>query len=85
MLKMLIFYEKMKKYVIMYAKAMSSASAGRDKPSACRRFVCGWRHRAKPANEGANGSRVCTADLDTMLMNIENRNKGESLWNPLIF
>jgi len=55
MLKMLIFYEKMKKYVIMYA------------------------------NEGANGSRVCTADLDTMLMNIENRNKGEALWNPLIF
>ena len=22
---------------------------------------------------------------DTMLMNIENRNKGEALWNPLIF
>ena len=36
MLKMLIFYEKMKKY-------------------------------------------------DIMLMNIENRNKGEALWNPLIF
>ena len=41
MLKMLIFYEKMKKYVIMYAKAMSSASADRDTPTA-RRRGCLW-------------------------------------------